>query len=417
MSDAQPLTTDGHAPNGRPRTLRPALSDGPLRLALPGDDGREAGLLRDVLDALHTYAAILDDRGRVVTVNRAALERSGVAAGAVAGVTFAESAWWSHDPRQSRLVAKAVADALAGRTARLELTARLPGVAGEDGQAALLDVDAQFAPLPARRGRGVVVAAYDLTDARRQTREQAEQAAELSRLADAEAGKMRAISTLAHELRNPLGAAHMAAQMLEEAGEYDAETVELMGRNLRMMRRLVDDLMDLGRAERGTLQVKLEPVDLCDLIAQAADEQAADAREAGHEIAVVGRDAPCVVRGDAQRLKQVLFNLVRNALRYTDPPGRVTLSVAPRRDGGADLVVADTGRGLSADLLPRLFEPFQQGDDTSGGLGIGLSLCRRIARAHGGDVTAHSDGPGTGSTFRVRLPGGPAPADSPEVGR
>ena len=409
MSDAQPLTTNGHAPNGRPRTLRPshpALSDGPLRLALPGDDGREADLLRDVLDALHTYAAILDDRGRVVTVNRAALERSGVAAEAVAGVDFATSAWWGHDPRQSALVAGAVARALRGETVRLELVARLSGMVGADGNAALLDVDAQFAPLPPRAGRerGVVVAAYDLTDARRQTREQA---AELSRLADAEAGKMRAISTLAHELRNPLGAAHMAAQMLGESGEFDAETVELMGRNLRMMRRLVDDLMDLGRAAKGTLAVDLEPVDLCDLIAEVAEEQAADAREAGHAIVARGcdRGESIVVPGDPQRLKQVVFNLVRNALRYTDPPGRVTLSVESRRDGGADLVVADTGRGLSADLLPRLFEPFEQGDDTSGGLGIGLSLCRRIARAHGGDVTAHSPGPGRGSTFRVRLPG------------
>ena len=378
-------------------------------------DGEAGRLMREVIDALHTYVVVVGTDGRVRHANDAALRRSNLRAADVVGRPLAEAGWFAHDPAQRERVADALRRAAAGERVRADVAVAVAGPDG--GEAERLDVDACFTPFPPG---GVLVGGFDVTPARRREREQA---AELGRLADVESARLRAIATLGHELRNPLGAALMAQQMLEmDADSLDAETascVDTLGRNLSMMRRLVEDLMDFNRAALGKLEYKMGQVDLAALVREVAEDQAAEVREAGHRLRVVIHESfagGCPTEGDAERLKQLACNLLRNGVRYTPPPGTIELRLGRggESDGKSDgdsgghsevvLSVRDDGRGIEPAVLPRLFEPFEQADPSVGGLGIGLALCRQIAHAHGGRLTAHSDGPGRGSVFRLHLP-------------
>src|SRR5919198_960484 len=193
------------------------------------------------------------------------------------------------------------------------------------------------------------------------------------------------LAMLGHELRNPLSAIGSAVAVLER---------------LRL-----DDLLDVGRVVTGKITLERRAMDLL----AAARRAVATLRAAGvterHDVAVDG--SPVWVDGDATRLEQVVTNLVSNALKFT-PPGGTIRVWAGLEDAGAVLRVSDTGAGMSAELLPRIFDLFVQGDQTpdraSGGLGIGLTLVRQLVELHGGRVEARSAGPGQGSVFTIRLP-------------
>jgi len=240
-------------------------------------------------------------------------------------------------------------------------------------------------------------------------------------LQEADRRKDEFLATLAHELRNPLAPLRNGLQVLKLARPGDAAADDaraMMERQLGHMVRLIDDLMDVSRISRGKVELRRERVELAKLVQQAVETSRPLLEADGHELVVRIPDEPIYVDADVTRMAQVFANLLNNAAKYTEPGGRVTLSVA-REDGAAVVAVRDTGVGIPARMLPRVFDLFTQVDRSlekrQGGLGIGLSLVKRLVELHGGTVEALSDGPGHGSEFRVRLPLVLALAATPEA--
>ena len=218
------------------------------------------------------------------------------------------------------------------------------------------------------------------------------------------------LSMLAHELRNPLAPIRNAVQVLELKAD-DAASVawvrDVIDRQLTHLVRLVDDLLDVSRITQGKIRLQLEPIDLCAVIARAVESSRPLIDQSGHQLDVDTPEDPILVNGDGDRLTQVVTNLLNNAAKYTENAGRIRLS-ARAVDQGVTIRVRDTGIGIPAEMLTQVFELFAQAnrslDRSQGGLGIGLTLVRRLVEMHGGTVQAFSDGPGRGSEFVVHLP-------------
>ena len=218
------------------------------------------------------------------------------------------------------------------------------------------------------------------------------------------------IATLAHELRNPLAPIRTGLEILRRVGELPpvaARTRDMMDRQLTHMVRLVDDLLDVSRVSRGKLELRPQPLTVAQVLAEALETCQPALAAAGHTLALDVPREELRVQGDLTRLAQVFSNLVHNAIKYTPAPGRI--AVRAQADGDTVVVdVSDNGSGISAEVLPQVFELFAQGTDVTqagrGGLGIGLWLVKRLVTLHHGRIDAHSAGPGAGSTFTVRLP-------------
>lgn len=229
-------------------------------------------------------------------------------------------------------------------------------------------------------------------------------------LAEASRMKDEFLATLAHELRNPLAPVRNALALQRLRGDEPAviaQTRALMERQLQHMVRLIDDLLDLSRLSRGTVELQTERVSLASAISLAIDASRPFIEQASHELSLTLPGEDLVVLADPVRLAQVITNLLNNAAKFTPTGGR--LSVSLEREGEWALMrVADNGIGLRADQLDRIFNMFEQVDrshaQVSGGLGIGLTLVRRLVEAQGGRVDARSEGLGLGSVFLVRLP-------------
>lgn len=229
------------------------------------------------------------------------------------------------------------------------------------------------------------------------------------------------LATLAHELRNPLAPLADAVRLLGEVAPTPArlkELRELVAGQVQSLTRLVDDLSDLSRVRRGTLDLRHDVVGLGAVLRVATQTSDAHIRAARHRLTVSLDPDPVFVTGDAVRLAQVVSNLLTNAAKYTPQGGNIWLSLS--RDGASAVVrVRDDGAGIAPDVLPRVFDMFvQEGrlqKQAPGGLGIGLALVRQIVKLHGGTIEAHSAGPGTGAEFVVRLPlAAPGTSAAPE---
>jgi signal transduction histidine kinase/CheY-like chemotaxis protein len=246
---------------------------------------------------------------------------------------------------------------------------------------------------------GAVNVLVDISD-----RKRAEEA-----LREADRAKDEFLATLAHELRNPLAPIRNAVYVLNLAGAHSPEVqwaLSVIERQSRQMARLIDDLMDVARITGGRLQLTKERVELAEVVRAAVETARPVVEAAGHEL-TVSLPPPVVLDADLTRLAQAVSNVLNNAAKYTDRGGRIWLT-AERQGSDAVISVRDTGMGIPAEALPHLFEMFTQadrhGDRSRGGLGIGLALVRRLVEMHGGSVAAHSDGPGLGSEFVIRLP-------------
>jgi signal transduction histidine kinase len=218
------------------------------------------------------------------------------------------------------------------------------------------------------------------------------------------------LAMLAHELRNPLAPIFNALHILQLNGSSDptvdqARTV--LDRQTRQLARLVDDLLDVSRITRGKIQLRKEPVELAKLLARAQESARPSIEGRGHKLEIIVPEEPLWLDADPTRLEQVLANLLNNAAKYTDPGGRITI-VAARDNEELVLQVRDNGIGIAPEMLPRLFNLFLQADRSldraQGGLGIGLTLVRRLVEMHGGTIEAASPGLGNGSEFTIRLP-------------
>jgi len=244
----------------------------------------------------------------------------------------------------------------------------------------------------------------DLTERKRSEDERA------ARLAAEQANRTKDdfLATLGHELRNPLAPIVTALQLTKlHTDRHPTRELQVIERQVDHLTRLVDDLLDVSRIARGKLELQREIIDVREPIASAIEIASPLLEQKGHRFELKVPPHAIFVNGDGPRLIQVFANVICNAAKYTDPGGRIAVLVGQREQQIA-VEVRDDGIGIASDLLPRIFDPFVQGEQSSdrsrGGLGLGLGLVRALVELHGGEVEARSPGPRLGSTFTVRLP-------------
>jgi len=229
-------------------------------------------------------------------------------------------------------------------------------------------------------------------------------------LENADRQKNEFLAMLAHELRNPLAPIRNAGEILSRTLPAESPghaMVAMVKRQVSQLTRLVDDLLDVSRITQGRVELQCRPLDLGSVVSQAIEtaEPLFQARQ--HEVSIVSSYRALYVNGDMARLVQCVVNILTNAAKYTDTGGTIRVETSAE-DTDAVITVADSGAGISADLLPRVFDLFVQGERTLdrslGGLGIGLSVAKRLIEMHRGRLTAASPGLGQGATFEIRLP-------------
>ena len=278
----------------------------------------------------------------------------------------------------------------------------------------LLPVYLALSPLPLTEAVTLCLVATDLTEQKKH-----------QDLQEANRRKDEFLAMLAHELRNPLAPIRNAVAILHHLGPGDEKLTyarEIIGRQVQHLARLVDDLLDVSRITLGKAQLHTERVELAAVVTRAVEtsQPVIDARR--HRLTLSLPPKGVQVQADPTRMAQVISNLLTNAAKYTDEGGEIFLTTE-QESGQVVVRVRDTGMGIPADLLPRIFDLFTQGDRSlarsEGGLGIGLTLVRRLVEMHGGTVEASSAGLGQGSEFVVRLPAAVAeerPADEETAG-
>jgi PAS domain S-box-containing protein len=230
-------------------------------------------------------------------------------------------------------------------------------------------------------------------------------------LREADGHKNEFLAMLSHDLRNPFNVIRTSLALLQQAGADSAHgkrALTVLGRQVNLIGRLLDDLLDVTRISKGKLVLKRESVELNALVRAIGEDHAALFERDRIGFGVIVPPRPLRARVDTARLTQAIGNLLQNAAKFTPEGGRATLSL--RANDGADALieVSDDGAGVQPELIARLFDPFVQADRTlhqsRGGLGLGLAVVKGIVELHGGVVTAASDGPGRGAVFTIRLP-------------
>jgi two-component system sensor histidine kinase BaeS len=224
------------------------------------------------------------------------------------------------------------------------------------------------------------------------------------RLAAAEDRRRALLADVSHELRTPLTVIGGGLEaMIDGVHPRDEAHLEPLLDETRVLARLIEDLRTLSLSEAGALELRREPVDAAELVDDVVAAFRAAADRGGIVIDAAPPDGAAIVEVDPVRIREVLSNLVANALRHTPAGGRVTVAATMAADGAVDLSVTDTGEGIAAEALASVFDRYERSD--RGGSGLGLAIARSLVVAHGGEITAHSDGvPGHGTTIRVRLP-------------
>ena len=264
---------------------------------------------------------------------------------------------------------------------------------------------------PLMNSEGEIVGASKIV---RDVTERKEMEAQLHRLvaelSDYDRRKDEFLAILAHELRNPLAPIRNGLQVLRLAGDQVSTVKDIRGmmeRQMAQLVRLIDDLMDVSRITRGKLELRKERVALSEVIASAVETSRPLIEEMGQELTVLSPEQPLIVDADPTRLAQAFMNLLNNSAKYSNRGGHIWLKTEV---SGNDVVISvkDTGIGIEADQLPHIFEMFRQVHSSlmksQGGLGIGLTLVKRLIELHGGTITALSAGDGLGSEFVIRLP-------------
>lgn len=229
-------------------------------------------------------------------------------------------------------------------------------------------------------------------------------------LRDADRRKDEFLATLAHELRNPLAPIRNALEILRlanDSGDTVRRQRERLERQVAQLVRLVEDLLDVSRITTGKLRLNSEPLTVQEVVEAALEMSRPQIEKARLSLKTEIPAEAIHLNGDRVRLTQVFTNVLNNAAKFTEPGGSVCLEVIPS-ESEAKITITDTGVGIPADVLPVVFALFTQVDRSlnrsQGGLGIGLALVRRLVEMHGGNVSAHSNGPGTGAAFTITLP-------------
>jgi PAS domain S-box-containing protein len=355
-------------------------------------------LARSVLEQAAEAIVVCDERARIIRASRAAVDLSGRNP-LLAPFDDVFPLLLTERPSGER--SGVAAAALRGESFRAAAATLRRAQNAEDGDAELL---VSAAPLYGSDAQplGCVITMVDVTALR-----------------EADRRKNEFLAVLSHELRNPLAPIRYALdilQQVEPGGDQARRAQEVIGRQVGQLSRLVDDLLDATRIVRGKIELRPERIELNDLARKTVDDHRPVFARRGVAVEVCLFEAPIFVAADRARLTQVLGNLLQNAAKFTPAGGRATVEVRLGEHGQAEMRVADTGVGVSPELLPHLFEPFAQADRTlersRGGLGLGLALARGLVELHGGQVRAQSAGPGHGTEVTVSLPVAP-PATEP----
>ena len=365
----------------------------------------ERELLQTIIDSIPVMITLYDPDTRVLRLNREFERVTGWTAAEASTVDFMEACY--PDPAYRAMVREYM-DVLQPGWRDIEMTTKSGRVLHTSWSNVRLS------------DHSLVGIGLDVTDRKRY-----EADLDRARAAAETASRMKDefIAMLGHELRNPLSAISAAIAVLQRLGPDDepaSSARAVIHRQAGHLARLMDDLLDVGRVMTGKIALDRQPLRLRELTERAVATMRATGRTERHTVTVTGGDA--WIHADTTRIEQIVSNLLTNALKYTPAGGAITLTVDV--DGPeAVLRVSDTGRGIEPDLLPRIFDLFVQGDQRSeraqGGLGIGLTLVRRLAELHGGRVEVASRGTDSGATFTVRLPRAspPSPAPAPRVSR
>ncbi len=346
---------------------------------------RERELLQAIIDKIPVMITMYEPDAKVLRLNRAFERTVGWSARDAAAVSLMEQCY--PDPDERARAAEFMRSCRDGWM-DIRLTTR-------DGR----QIETSWANVRLSDATQIGIG-IDISDRKRM-----EQA-----LRDADRRKDEFLAMLGHELRNPLAPIRNAVQVLRTVGaaEPRLQTVrEVIERQVAHMTRLVDDLLDVSRITRGKVHLHWERFDLASVVSAAVEHTRPAVEARRHRLTVELPPESLWLEGDRTRLAQVLGNLLTNAAKYSEDGGNITLT-ASREGGEAVVRVRDRGVGIPADLLPHVFELFTQGQPTlarsEGGLGVGLTVVRSLVEMHGGRVEAHSDGPGMGSEFVVRLP-------------
>lgn len=368
-------------------------------------DLREAQLrFQAIFNQTTTFLGILNREGVLTEVNQAPLDACGLNRAEVLGRPFWDTPWWNGSSEAQALLRADFERALLGETVRREVPYFNFGSSEPQRW-----VDRCLTPIRDHEDRVVLINAEgrDITE-RKQLDDELER--RISELAEADRQKHEFLAMLSHELRNPLAPIQNTLVILRTRLGQDPSlqhSLDVMHRQVQNLTRLVDDLLDVSRITRGLIDLRLETMDLRSTVefAVQTSRPALDARE--HELSLSLPSYPLLLQGDPTRLEQVITNLLTNAAKYTDAGGSIRVAAGIEEEM-AVIRVRDSGRGIPKEMLPRIFDLFTQVDPTldrtQGGLGLGLTLVRRLAEMHGGTVSVASDGPGHGSEFTVRLP-------------
>jgi PAS domain S-box-containing protein len=368
--------------------------------------------MRVLLDSVQDYAiCMLGSRGEIVSWNAGAERLFGYSGEQIAGQNAA--CFYTCNEQDTELPAGHLR--LADEHGRFECES-LRVRRGGDTFDALVLITPMRRPDGTTRGFSMVV--RDITERKRLENDLRRRADDL---AAANRAKEDFLATLSHELRTPLNAMLGWTRLLR-MGKLDtvgmARALETIERNARVQEQLIADILDVSRIVTGKLRVDLRPIGLQPVVDASIDALRPAAQAKGVHLTSEMADGGTVM-GDPDRLQQVFWNLLANAIKFTPAAGRVNVSI--HRDGPCiEIKVTDTGEGIEPSLLPYVFDRFTQGDVTvtrpHGGLGLGLSIVRHIVELHGGHVSAASDGLDLGATFSVRLPIRAADANGPGEG-
>jgi PAS domain S-box-containing protein len=364
-----------------------------VRTKLEDDLRRSEEKFRLLVGGIRDYAVfMLDPEGRIATWNEGAESIKGYKADEIIGEHF------------SRFYPQELIDAKVPQM-ELEVAARVGRFEDEgwrlrkDGTAFWANVIISALYDSKHQLRGFAKVTRDMTERRR-----------VVALEESERKMNEFLAMLGHELRNPLAPIRNALDLMRIQSNGDSThewARSVIDRQLTQLTRLVDDLLDIGRISSGKIALHREPIEVNAAVQRAIEASRPLADAAGHTLDVRFSPEPLSVDGDLTRLSQAVLNLLTNAIKYTPPSGKIEIDV--RREGALAVVrVKDSGIGMSPELIPRVFDLFVQGerslDRSEGGLGIGLTLVKRLVSLHDGTVSVHSEGPGRGSEFAISLP-------------
>ncbi len=419
LGNAEPLRSADGAIEGAVMTLADVTDLRRAQEAATRERLRGAERLRTTLDGLPIFVALLYPDGRFLYGNRLCFEKTGVTFEEAENVPLDVSPWYASNPAEGRRIRAALDRCRAGEFVQLEAVAD-----ARNGE--FLEIEVSLSPIygdgdegKAGEVRYLVLTALDMR-ARNAALRQAHDARETAERATR--AKDDFLAVLSHELRTPLTPAVLGLELMAAdietlvPGEVRTELTENLAAvrsNLNLQTQLIDDLLDVTRIARGKLELRKRDTDLHDAARHAASITAARAAEKGVALDLDLRAARSVVHADPTRLRQILWNLVANAVKFTPAGGHVrieTFDGLPDREGRPRLVarVVDDGPGIPPEKIVAIFDAFDQGavgiSRGFGGLGLGLAISRSLARAHDATLVAASEGLGHGAVFTLEIP-------------